>query len=92
MEPGIRESALKEVLHRHSEVGGRSADLPPSQKNALSASTNHSLSDLSSKNQRGEACGHFPLSESQNKNQTVEESLIEHGFGLEEEHILECFP
>ena len=56
------------------------------------SSTNHSISDLNSKNERGEACGHFPLSESKNKNQTADKSLIVFRFGVEEEHILRHFP
>ena len=58
----------------------------------LFSSTNHSISHFNSGNERGEACGHFPLSESKNKNQTAEKSLIGFRFDVEEEHIFGYFP
>ena len=54
-------SLAKEVLHRHSEVGGRSRDLPPSQQITNFSSTSHYFLDLNSKNQREEASGHFAI-------------------------------
>ena len=46
------------------------------------SSTNHSIFDLSTGNERDEACAHFALSESKNETLENEKSLIEIRFAF----------
>ena len=70
-------SLFKEVLHRAAEVGGNSAEFPPTYGFSIFSLTRIFEMDLNSRNETLDQRGHFVLLESKMHRVVEEKSLLE---------------